>query len=697
MQQLSKPATSSDSFEIDFIDLMKLIFARKLIIVLTMLLFVGVTFIVLQVLPKYYMAEARIHISTSDESVQNALSEVEILKSNKIALRVISALSLYKDPMINAYVQRSDSQQLLKDFTSFDDQALAANPLVSLMLQNFSQNLFVKEIGGTDIIRIRFNHKDPQAANQITNAIIDSYQSLKTEQAEGRVLQGRQWLENKLQGLDSVMAAQREAAQNLRTAENISSTDDTKMLATDMSDLLKQQNQLRLVYAETYAKIQDMKAFQRSGKTMNADLSGSQILYNLKLSEQRLEEEIAGLAQRYGDKHPVIIDARTKLSSIKTAIRDEVRGVEQSLMSTLETTEAQINAIDKRIEEISQSRQTGAGALQSLSMIESGIEAQQNLYQDYVQKLADVEKDSALNGTGIEVLSYAAQPLKPFYPNYALSIGLAGLMGIFAGFGIVLLQDRLKNAFHSLPQLEQETELPVYGFSPKVRGLKNQNVAQYILSSAGTRAAEMIRSIRTLLKIKNIESPKIVMMTSSLPGEGKTTLSNWLGVLSARSGEKVIIVDCDFRRASLHKSFARSGNKTLVDYLSNNASIEDIIVRDNPGGVHTIFGKDVPQQALDLIDSKRMQALIESLGKAYDLVILDAPTVHSVSDALLLSKIADHVIYCVGWNKTSRDVVQTGLKKFRDIETKSLSLVMTKVDLEQASHYEGYDLQYYAF
>ena len=144
----------------------------------------------------------------------------------------------------------------------------------------------------------------------------------------------------------------------------------------------------------------------------------------------------------------------------------------------------------------------------------------------------------------------------------------------------------------------------------------------------------------------------------------------------------MIVIDCDFRRPTLHRAMNKSNTKNLADYLSETASLEDVIMRDDPSGVHVIYGKTVPGQALDFINSKRMRALVESLGKAYDLVILDAPTTLPFADAQVLATLSDMTLYCVAWNKTESQAIAAGLSKFYDMNYDNVGLVFTHVDMK---------------
>ena len=184
-------------------------------------------------------------------------------------------------------------------------------------------------------------------------------------------------------------------------------------------------------------------------------------------------------------------------------------------------------------------------------------------------------------------------------------------------------------------------------------------------------------------------------MTSSLPGEGKTTLCAWMARMAARSGERVIVVDCDLRRPALHNAFRIANNATLVDYLTGQMELQDIINKDDKSGLHIITGKPVPTNALDLLSSPKMKKLVASLREMYDLVILDSPTSLAVSDGRVVAQMSDRTLYVVHWGKTARPVVMSGLKQFEDVGYQNIGLVLSRVDIRKHASYGFGDTGHY--
>ena len=165
--------------------------------------------------------------------------------------------------------------------------------------------------------------------------------------------------------------------------------------------------------------------------------------------------------------------------------------------------------------------------------------------------------------------------------------------------------------------------------------------------------------------------------------------------MTAKSDEKVILIDADLRRPNVHRSLGAVNDVTLVDYLTDQKDLNDVIQKDEKSGLHMILGRSVPNSALDLVSSKKMAAMIEELSAVYDFIIIDSPACLAVSDARILANMSDHTVYAVGWDRTPREVVMSGVKQFTDMNYQNLSFVLSNVDVKKHVNYGYGDSVYY--
>ena len=244
--------------------------------------------------------------------------------------------------------------------------------------------------------------------------------------------------------------------------------------------------------------------------------------------------------------------------------------------------------------------------------------------------------------------------------------------------------------------MEAATGLPCFGLIPNAGSFKPPLLGRYALARPASPLAESVRTLRMLLNLRAKDKrPKVITLTSSFPGEGKTTLSLWMARLAAAAGEKVIVIDADLRRPSIHKASGQKSDATLAEYLSGDMDLNQIIRKDADSPAHIIFGRSVPHEALDLVASEKMKVLVGHLRETYDFVIIDSPACLAVSDARLLATLSDCVLYIVKWDKTPREAVANGIKHFADIGYGPLVLVLSNVDMKKHARYGYADTAYY--
>ena len=317
---------------------------------------------------------------------------------------------------------------------------------------------------------------------------------------------------------------------------------------------------------------------------------------------------------------------------------------------------------------------------------ETGLEmaaaSAQRLYEEYVLKYQATLAEHDVNLADLRVVSFATIPATPDVGPRLLQVMLLMLAGFMLGLIKIILGTVFARGFTSVQQLETATGYPVFASIPAAGGASGP-MHHKILEDPAAILAESLRSLRISLRLRGEAGyrPRTVVFTSTLPDEGKTSLSVMLATVAAKSGERVCVVDCDLRRPSLHKAFGIGNARGLADYLSDRLSLDEVIHRRDPSGVHLITGKSIPSYSLTLLTSGRMERLIDSLREQYDLVILDAPSSLAFADARVLGGMVDQMLYVVNWNRTARHSVLASLKNYADLGYEPLALVMNKVDL----------------
>ena len=266
---------------------------------------------------------------------------------------------------------------------------------------------------------------------------------------------------------------------------------------------------------------------------------------------------------------------------------------------------------------------------------------------------------------------------------------------MFVGFAVVFLLERLDNGFRTGEQIESLTGIPTLGMVPTVSGIKaKKQLDRYVLFKPTSSVSESIRGIRTSLMLPH-PRPQIIAVTSTVPAEGKTMLALNLARVAAKSGQKVVLIDCDFRRPWVHTSLGIANDLTLLDVIADNKKFVDVARLEMETGLMVVPSKSIPGNPLDLLDSPGMRTLIEASRDKFDVVILDCPPVLAVSDIKIIGQYTDKLIYTVKWDSTPREAVLAGLKQVTEAGISLGGIVLTYVNVRKHARYGYGDSGYY--
>ncbi len=719
-----KLAHHFDELDVDLRRLLMLLWRRKWVILSFVLVALILSVLITFTLSTKYTAQALIriqneNINQSSINLENflsenrldtalVLSEVEVLRSRRLASGVIDRLGLAggaNNPVpatdnggsdtagfksLTVYKREMDTQES-PDMSR--DKARAVNAFLS--------DLTIKSIPGSYVIQISYTDTDPRRAAKVANTLVDVYFEQRLEEKFRATQKVTQWLDKRLATLRDQVRTAEEAVEQYRSQNDLVQGARYEISAQQISELNSQLVLAKSRKAEAEARLKDMQSFANNPTLgeESIDVLNARFIQDLKRTETDLLRQKAELSSRYGPKHPAIQNINEAVANQRAKIREETTKIASSVKNELEVAEERVQAMQRALSEVENVREGENKSMISLRELEREAEATRLLYDNFLNTYKKSDQQEQLESAEAEVLSYAAVPERPSYPNKPLIISLAAAIALFIGITFVLILEKLDNAYRSASQLEGSTGYPCFGLIPIAEGGSKGGIADYILNKPSSAVAESIRTLRMVLNLRAKQDkdarPKVITITSSLPAEGKTTLSSWLGRAAAKSGEKVIIIDCDLRRPNLHRIMRKPNDASLVDYLTGDTTLDKVINKDDPSGAHVIYARTVSNSALDLVSSEKMRKLIASLRQAYDLVILDTPACLAVSDARILANESDFTLYVVEWDKTPREVVTTGVKQFSDFDYENLAFVLSSVDVKRHARYGYGDTAYY--
>lgn len=708
----------------DLIDIRQLfnILRRRLsVIVGSVLLITGITLLVVFQLTPLYTASSLILIDPREqqvvdiEAVMSGLppdsaaidSEVEVLRSRTLAARVVAELELVGDPEFNGALVEPGllaSLNPLNLLRSPEDVAPADKARIerNRVIDAFQSSLSVSRRGLTYVISVSFTSQDAAKATRIVNKVSDLYVLEQLEAKFEATRRANDWLNERLSQLRGEVRAAQEAVEIYRRDNELVSTSGVTINEQQLAELNGQLILARADLAEKEASYRRYRELRRSGSGADtlADVLQSPVIAQLRQQEAEVDRRQAELSSRYGDRHPEMIKVRAEKRDLAVAIDREVGRTVANVENEVVVTRTRVASLQKSLDEL-QGR-SGEGGLKEVRLreLESDAEAVRTLYESFLERFKQTTEQTNLQEADSRILSQATIPTSPSYPNKTLFLALALVGSGMIGVGLAFALEQLDDAFSSVAQLEKALGIPHLVSVPDVKADGSDSGVNLpfdiILKRPLSAYSEAFRALRSGIALSDVDDPpKVVLITSALPGDGKTTTALSLARASAAAGLKTVLVDCDLRRPSVHKSFGSSPELGIVEVLADQGELDDALMDDPTSPLSYLPVKAGAANPPDLLGSRHMSNMLEKLRDRYDMVVIDSAPVLPVVDSRVLSRSVDKVVFVVKWRDTPRDAAANALKDLQEHGADIAGVVFERLDLKRQKRYSYGDSGYY--
>lgn len=689
-----------------------------------LVIFLAAVMITLSATPKY-TATANVMLDTRQEKVSNVEevlsglpadssavdTEVEVLKSRQLAERVVKALKLDEDPEFNAQVRKPTGVAALAGAVAslFGGSPPDPSKLSPVEAQKAHErvvdavlaNLAVKRAGLTYVINVSFTSEQPTKAAAVANKFSELYLLEQMEAKFDATQQATRWLNSRLDELRGQVLADEAAVQQYKIANNLLSASGTNLTEQEISNFNQTLAQARAQVAEDQARLATARrqlASGSSGDDVGEALSSPVVQ---KLREQRAEVsgQVADLQGRYGDRHPEMLKAKRQLSDIDSQIQQEI----QRLISNLE---AKASVSQQRAAVIGGSLGGARGALAAnnramvrLNELERTAEASRTLYESYLNRFKETSTQQGIEQSDARVVSKAKIPTGQSSPKVPLNLALGLLLALGAGAGAVVLAEMLDAGLTTAEDVERRLETAYLGAVPLLASVADDSKSapiDYVVEKPLSSFAEAFRNLRTSVLYTRLGEPvKVVAVTSSLPGEGKTTTSICLGRTSALQGARTIVVDCDLRRRTVNRLLGSEPKVGLLEVLSGEVGLQDAIQVDSTTGAHFLPLTKSAFTPKDVFGAAAMDRLLQDLRSRYDLVVLDTAPVLPVADTRVLAPKADVVVFLARWRKTPQQAIESAFRLLNGTGAHLGGVALTQMDMKEQGRYGYGDPGYY--
>lgn len=626
-------------------------------------------------------------------------TQVEIIKSREVAIRTIQILKLWDYPEFDPRIKgKFDLNDILRSMGIADgDGSIDWNndTLADAIYLAFDKRLSIEPVRLSQLVKISFDSESPALAALVANTVANTYIESDLDARYKMTKQASGWLQDRLSTLKSKLD---ESERNLQSFREKAGIVDVKSATQSgagkqIEELTQRLVETRLRRAEAENAYNQIKSVGKNGdfSSLPAVVRNTNVSDALK-AQADAERAMSDVAQRYGFEHPKYVSAEAALKSARENVKRQVESVVGSVTREYEVAVGTERALEGTLNSARGSIQNLNRKEFELGVLEREVDSNRQIYNMFMTRAKETNVSGDLQSAVARVVDAGVVADKPVKPKKLQIIGIAFVMGLFVGVLVSLLLDRLDNTIKTTDDVEAKLKAPLLTTLPLLDKGDTDRVAsaRLFLDNPKSIYSEAIRTARTGVLLSAIDVPnRILLVTSSLPGEGKTTFSINLALAHAQT-KRTLLIDADMRRPAITKGLDLApGAKGLSELVAGTAVLDDCL-QAVPGSSLSVLGSGrIPPNPLELLLSQKFKSTLDELAAIYDIIVIDSPPVELVSDALVISAHATGVIYAVKAADTPYPLARKGLQRIRRAEGEIMGVVLNRFDFKQAEKYYG--------
>lgn len=730
--QLAPQVQHDDDDEIDLLKLWQAIARRKWSIIALTLVVAMVAMLIVQSMTPIYRASTTVLISPKQGnvvSIEQAYglegsgneyleTQFELLKSRTLAERVVNELQLTMHPEfdprqkeaslidIKGWISKITPSSLESDDfpeNIEEDLGLTEEAIFDSVVQKFMGRISIEQQGKSVLVSVQVDMADRHLATQAVNRLARGFIESQLEVTMAMSASATSWMNSRLGELRSELKAAEAQLQKFREKENlvdlggVSTISGGELAAT--SNRMVDARSNRAEAQSLYQQVQSMKDGGWRKLATVSSVLGDPLIQQYKANEARAKAKVDELSKRYGDRHPAMESAKTELAAAEASLRGQVEQVVAAIERNYRLAVANEASLRRSVDENKAQIQDISRKEFQLREYQREVDTSRQLYDTFLVRLKETAATSDVDTANAIIVDQALVPNVPIKPQKALIVLLATFLAALVGVGLSLLQEMLNNTFKTPDDVESKLNLPVLGILPLIKKKQRKEIANLFDRGTDKTFSESIRTIRTSIVLAGLGKPhKVTVVTSSVPGEGKSIIAANLAIALGQM-EKVLLIDADMRRPALAKNFEFPvGAPGLANVIAGTATFEESIQQVH--GVDMLSAGAVPPNPLELLSSKDFVEFIERVKNEYDRIIIDSPPIQAVSDALMLGTLANALIYVIKSDDTAIPLAIKGVGQLLQSNAPVTGVVLNQVDMEKAKKngykYSGY-YDYYGY
>jgi len=686
-----------------------------------------------------YTATSRVIINSRDQKIvdigavlsgmpANAAildTEAEILRSRTLIEKVVQRLDLVNDPEFNAAkAVPSEWDQRVGGIKSFIrgllpfgkqeadpadkapvDPAIAERAELDSVISAVRESIWVNRVGSTFIIEISASSASPDKAALLANTLAEVYLDNQLDTKFKATRRAQEWLDarvgelrDELRDAEGLVEAHRASTGLLRTGGDTLTEQTIRSINADLTAA-------QADYATKSARLRNMNEQMRSGSGVDsiAEAQNSTSIANLRAAQTALSARKSDAMRRYGEKHPsyqtIILEEQDNERLINAELQRIASSLEQEVLIARERVNSLQSSLNRAKGELASNNRAGV----EQAALERDALATRTLFEEFNNRFKETSELDGITEADAVVDSYAPVPGSPSFPNTNLNLMLGFMLGLALAGLVGLVLELLDNFISSPEEAEQVAGVPYIGqipLLPAAGAFTKSRIkpAEYLIDKPHSGFAEAYRHLRASIMFADIDkAAKTVAVVSSLPSEGKTSMSYCLGRMAAMSGTKTIVIDGDIRLRQLTEISGVKCEAGLLEYLFGEARLADAVQTDEKTGLHILPLSDRKHTPRDVFGSRAFDAMLNMLQQSYDLVIIDTGPILLMAETRVVTSKVDQVVVATRWRKTTRNTLRETMKILHDFHANVAGVVLTFVDLRKKAHHDYTAANYKAY
>lgn len=618
-------------------------------------------------------------------------TEVALMRSRSSAQAVVAAFHLTSDPEFASKRGGADLEQGVVD--------------------DVLHNLTAARVGTTYVVNIAFRSMVPSKAARIADAFADQYIRSSVNTKTSAAAQQSVVLDKRLADLGAeVRAADAQVAQYRARAGIVQGGANGTITDQQVGPL---SIQLATAESEAAAARATLDAARsqtaRGGQDAVSGVLSSAVIADLRRQRAEVLREKAQVDSRYGPLHPETLRVTQQLVGLDRQISDESQRIVSGLDSTSKAAAARAGSLRGDLARLRSQQAGNTVAAVTAESLERQAEAKRTVYNQLAQAAQQISQQEHGTESLGHIIQRADVPITPTFPKRSMFALLGLILGLIAGVAVAVLLDVLATGVRTVNDVENGLGATFIASVPRLSSgqlrIKGKRAApwDFVLAKPMSAFSESLRTTRTALQMTETETPpKVIAITSALPGDGKTSFSAALARIMALSGDKVVLIDGDLRRNGLASLVGKSPAAGLVELLTGERTLAEVLVTDVAPNLHILPLVQPSFLPQDLFGREAMRNLLNELKRTYDYVVIDTPPLLAVADARTLTSLADAVVLLVKWNDTNKHAVRAALTRLDQDNTVLTGIVLTMastkagtVDANDPAYYQSNYSAYY--